>query len=167
MVSVSFSCMVWVKQSESDGLLWYSPITQIYFLLSGKDPYKECKWSIRRSLLFDSEFISEISSYFSKYKTDYFICFGKKHADSSRSIKSYWATLRTLLNGKKVPSILPLLVNKELITEFEAMANICNKYYPSQCTKINHNSALPSTLNNLTDDKLSSLGTFLQMLFFN
>ena len=35
---------------------------------------------------------SEISSYISKLKNDYFTCFGKKLGDPSRSIKSYWAT---------------------------------------------------------------------------
>ena len=129
--------------------------------------YSKYKWSIRRSLLFNVEFICEISSYTSKYKTDYFICLGKKHDDPSRSIYSHRATLRTLSNGEKVPSILPLLVNNEVITECEAMANICNKYYPCQCTTINHNSILASTLNHITDDKLSSFETFLQKLFFN
>ena len=81
--------------------------------------------------------------------------------------KLHRATLRTLSNGEKVPSTLPLLVTNEVITEFEAMANICNKYYPCQCTTINHNSILPSTLNHLTDDKLSSFGTFLQKLLLN
>ena len=129
--------------------------------------YNKCKWSTRSSLLFNAEFISESSSYISKYKTYFFICLGKKHGDPSRSIKSYWATLRTLSNGEKLSSILPLLVNNEVITEFEAMVNICNKYYPCQCTTINHNSILSSTLNHLTDDKLSSFDTFLQKLFFN
>ena len=32
------------------------------------------------------------------------------------------------------PNISPLLVNNELITEFEAKANIFNKYLASQCT---------------------------------
>ena len=95
------------------------------------------------------------------------LCLGKNHGDASRSIESYWDTLITLSNGEKVPSILPLLVNNEVITEFEAMANLCNKYYPCQCTTINHNSLLPSTLNHLTDDELSSFETFLQKLFFN
>ena len=102
---------------------------------------------------------SEISSYISKCKNDYFIRLGKKLGDPSRSIKTYWATLRTLWNGKKVPHIPPLLVNDKLITEFEAKAIIFNKYFASQCTAINNNSVLPSTLNNLTDDKLSSFNT--------
>ena len=45
------------------------------------------------------------------------------------------------------------------------MANIFNKYYASQCTTINHNSALSSTLNHLTDDKLSSFNISSEVIF--
>ena len=108
---------------------------------------------------------SEISSYISKCKNDYFIRLGKKLGDPSRSIKTYWATLRTLWNGKKVPNIPPLLVNDELISEFEVKANIFNKYFASQSTTINNNSVLPSTLNHLTDDKLSSFNISSEVIF--
>ena len=62
---------------------------------------------------------SEISSHISKCKNGYFIRLGKKLGDPSRSIKTYWATLKTLWNRKKVPNILPLLVNDELITNLK------------------------------------------------
>ena len=51
----------------------------------------------------------------------------------------------------KVPNIPPLLVHDKLITEFEDKINIFNKYFASQCTTINKNSVLPSTLDHLTD----------------
>ena len=104
---------------------------------------------------------SEISSYISKCKNDYFICLGKKLGDPSRSIN----TLRTLWNGKKVPKFPPLLVNDELlrITEFEAKANIFNKYFDSHCTTIINNSVLPSTLSLLTDENFFRY--FLQHFF--
>ena len=100
--------------------------------------------------------MSENSSYISKCKNDYFVRLGKKLGGPSRSIKSYWAILRTLWNGKKVPNIPPLLVNNKIITEFEAKVNIFTKYFASQCTTTNNNNVLPSTLNHLTDDKLNS-----------
>ena len=64
-----------------------------------------------------------------------------------------------------MPSIPPLLVNDKLITEFEAKANIFNEYFASQCTTINDNSVLPSTLNHLTDDKLSSFNISSGVIF--
>ena len=104
---------------------------------------------------------SKISSYISKCRNDYFIRFGKKLGDPSRSIKTHWAALRTLLNEKKVPNIIPLLVNNEIITK----ANIFNKYFASQCTTISNNSVLPSTLNHLTDDKLSPFNISSEVIF--
>ena len=58
-----------------------------------------------------------------------------------------------------------LLVNDKLITEFEAKANIFNEYFASQCTAINNNSVLPSTLNYLTNDKLSSFNISSELIF--
>ena len=49
----------------------------------------------------------EISFYISKCKNDFFIRLGKKLGDPSRSIKSYWATVRTLWNGKRYLISLP------------------------------------------------------------
>ena len=53
---------------------------------------------------------SEISFYISKCKNDYFIRLRKKLDELSRSIKSYWATLRTLWNEKNIPNISSPLV---------------------------------------------------------
>ena len=114
-------------------------------------------------MLFTAKLTSEISSYISKWKNDYFIRLGKKLGDPSSSIKTCWATLRPLRNGKKVPYIPPLLVNDEIVTEFEAKANTFKKYFASQCATIN--SVLPSTLNYLTDDKLSSFNISSEFIF--
>ena len=107
---------------------------------------------------------SEIA-YVSNYKYDYFVRLGKKLRDPPRSIKTYWGTLRSLLDGKKVPSILPLQIHNELIFGFEATANLFNKYFASQCTTVNNNSVLPSTLNHLTYDKLSSFNISSDVIF--
>ena len=37
--------------------------------------------------------------------------------------KTYWSLLKTFYNGKKVPIIPPLLINNEIISDFEAKAN--------------------------------------------
>ena len=58
-----------------------------------------------------------------------------------------------------------MLVNNELITEFEAKTNIFNKYFARQSTAINNNCVRPSTLNHLTDDKLSFSSIFSVVTF--
>ena len=60
------------------------------------------------------------------------------------------------MEWEKVPNIPPLLVNNKLVTEFEAKANIPNKYFDSQCTTINSNSVIPLIL----------LGTFYPISSF-
>ena len=98
-------------------------------------------------------------------QNDYFIRLGKKLVDPSRSINLYWATLRTLWNGKKVSNIPPLLVNNGLVTEFKSKANIFNKCFASQLTTISNNSVLHSTLNRLADNKLSSFNISSEVIF--
>ena len=68
------------------------------------------------------------------------------------------------MNEINVPNILELLINIEIITEFEAEANIFNKYFASQCTEINNNCVFPLTLNYLTDYKLSSFNIFSEVI---
>ena len=49
--------------------------------------------------------------------------------------------------------------------EFEAKTNIFNKYFASHCTIINNNGVLPSTLNYLNDDELSSFNISSEVIF--
>ena len=56
------------------------------------------------------------------------LCLGKKLGDPSRSIKSYWPTLRTLWNGKKVPNIPPLLVITGLEIIIFQCSDMLSKY---------------------------------------
>ena len=69
------------------------------------------------------------------------------------------------MEWEKIPYIPPVLVNDKLINEFEAKANIFNENFASQCTTINNNSVLPSILNHLTEDNLSSFNISSEVIF--
>ena len=66
------------------------------------------------------------------------------------------------LSNKKIPAIPPLLVNREIISNFSQKASIFNKFFASQCTPLQNSSSLPifylrtdeilSTLNIRDDD---------------
>ena len=43
--------------------------------------------------------------------------------------KTYWSIMKTFVNGKKTPTIPPLLVNNNLISTFREKANIFNKFF--------------------------------------
>ena len=50
--------------------------------------------------------------------------------------KTYWSIINKFLSNKKTPIIPPVLVNGELLSDFEQKANLFNNYFVSQCTPI-------------------------------
>ena len=76
-------------------------------------------------------------------KKNYILKIIKKFTDSNTSPKMYWTILNRLLN-KKLPTILPLLVDGKLISEFSWKANIFNDFFATICTPIDNTSSLPS-----------------------
>ena len=62
-----------------------------------------------------------------------------------------------LYNGKKIPLILPILINNKLISNFKEKANHFNAFFASQCTPVSNNSTLPLVTTPITDASLSSI----------
>ena len=58
--------------------------------------------------------------------------------------KTYWSIINKFLSNKKTPIIPPVLVNGELVSDFEQKANLFNNYFASQCTPIKNGSKLPN-----------------------
>ena len=63
-------------------------------------------------------------------------------ANPFTSSKTYWSILKTFVNGKKIPIILPLLVNDNFITNFLEKANLFNEFFSKRCQPLQNNSAL-------------------------
>ena len=76
---------------------------------------------------------------------------GVKLNDPKTSAKAYWSILKTLYNGKKIPLIPQMLVNKKLISNFKEKSNHFNAFFASQCTSVSNDSALPSTTNSVSN----------------
>ena len=62
--------------------------------------------------------------------------------DPKAAPKTYWSILNHFLCNKKIPSILLLLVNKKLISDFRVKANFFNDFFASICMPINNGSIL-------------------------
>ena len=77
-------------------------------------------------------------------KKNYILKMSKKIADSNTSSKLYWTILNRLLYDKKTPTIPPLLVDGQIVSDFCKKANIFNNFFASICTPIDHTSCLPS-----------------------
>ena len=70
--------------------------------------------------------VSEVSQLIEKNKDEYYYRLGKQLNDPSPSAKSYWTTLKTFYNKRKIPLIPPLLVNNSFATDFKEKANLFN-----------------------------------------
>ena len=67
-----------------------------------------------------------------------------------KSLKAYRPLLKTFLNNKKIPLILPLYHQGNFVTNFKIKAS----FFTSQCSLIKNDSKLPSHLNYKTDNHL-------------
>ena len=77
---------------------------------------------------------NETSSRITKAKDDYFFNMGKSLSDPTNGTKSYWTTLRKIINKKKFSNIPPLLEIGVFVTDFQMKANIFNDYFVEQCS---------------------------------
>ena len=79
----------------------------------------------------------------------------KKLNNAETAPKIYWKILNCILSNKKIPSIPPLLVNGEIISNFSKKRNFLI-IFTSQCTSLSNTTNLaPITIR--TDKRLSSL----------
>ena len=99
----------------------------------------------------------DISNAISSSKMKYHECLADKLNDSKTAPKTYWAILKTFVNGSKIPLIPPLLVDNKLVTDFLDKANLFNNFFAKQCTPISNDSTVPVNINFETRERLSSL----------
>ena len=71
--------------------------------------------------------------------------------------KAYWSILKSFTDWKKVPIILPLLINDHFVTNFNEKANYFNDFFVNQCSLINNHSKLPLNRDSITASLLSSV----------
>ena len=71
--------------------------------------------------------------------------------------KTYWSTLKTFYNGKKVPIIPPLFINNKFVTDFQEKANVFYSFFAKQCLPIPSSSVLPAKILFITKDLIQTL----------
>ena len=76
-------------------------------------------------------------------KNIYFDNLAEKLSDPKLNQKAYWGILKLFNNWKKIPIIPPLLINDQLVTNFNKKANNFNKIFSNQCSVIDNSSKLP------------------------
>ena len=82
--------------------------------------------------------------------------------------KTYWSILKSFYNDRKVPIILPPLIDDKFVTYIQTKRNIFNKFFADQCQPLNNASDLPTNQIFLTQSRLGSLdfneGELLQII---
>ena len=84
------------------------------------------------------------SSKITKAKDDYFSDLGKSLSDPTNGTKSYWTTLKKIINKKKFSNIPLLHENGVFFTNFQMKANNFSDHFVKQFSLINNKSALPN-----------------------
>ena len=109
---------------------------------------------------FESEFmmtetlVSEINDLISATKDIYYNNLPKRLNNPLSQAKTYWSTLKTFYNDKKISIIPPLLIGDKFVTDIQTKANIFNKFFADQCTPLKNGSVLPKKQNYLTQLRL-------------
>ena len=99
---------------------------------------------------------NECTEIISAAKDKYIVKMLQKLNDPITAPKTYWKIINRFLSKKKIPAILPLLVNGEIISNFSQKASIFNNFFASQCTPLQNSSCLPIFYLR-TDETLSTL----------
>ena len=92
-------------------------------------------------------------------KNTYILKISKKLEDPKSAPKTYWTILNRLIYNKKIPTISPLFVNGNFVSDFSVKANLFNEFYASICTPIKNSSVLPP-LRYRTNKKLTYFSVF-------
>ena len=100
----------------------------------------------------------ECTSLINESKNRYIAKMSAKLDNPESLLKTYWSTINKFLSNKKIPFILPILVNGELVSDFKQKANIFNDHFASLCTPIKNSSKLPS-FSHKTEKRLTLFDT--------
>ena len=77
--------------------------------------------------------------------------------DPSTSPKTYWYILKTFLNSKMIPVILPIFHDNKFITDFNPKAEIFNFCFSKKCTPLINNSKIRPEFLGKSNESLSSI----------
>ena len=99
----------------------------------------------------------DISNAVGSSKLKYHERLANKLHDPKTAPKTYWAILKTFVNGSKIPLIPPQLVDNKLITNFLDKANLFNNFFTKQCTPISNDNTVPASIDFESRKRLSSL----------
>ena len=100
---------------------------------------------------------NELKSLIEANKEKYYSRISKRMMNPLTSTKTYWSILKSFLNNKKIPCILPLFYQNRYMTKYKDKAELLNNMFANQCSLINNSSILSSLLFKRTENVISSI----------
>ena len=67
----------------------------------------------------------------------------QKLSNEATSSEACWSILKTFLNDKKIPCILPVFQDNEFVIDFRKTAELFNIFFAEHCSLPKNNSELP------------------------
>ena len=95
----------------------------------------------------------ELSNLIRDTKTEYYSKLAGKFVTPSTSAKTYCSISKAFVYGRKVP----LLINNEFISNFMTKTNCFNRFFNQQCTAISTDRSIPSFVNLVTNETVTTI----------
>ena len=90
-------------------------------------------------------------------KQKYYFKLSRKLAVNKINPKCYWSIFKSFLSNKKIPCILPLILNNHFVIDFKEKSELFNSFFAKQCTYIEIGSSLPTQLLRRTNESLNTI----------
>ena len=84
-----------------------------------------------------------ISNAISTSKLKYHEGLASKPNDPKTALKIYQTTLKTFINGSKIPLISPIMLDNKLVTDCLNKGNLFNNFFTKHFTPISNDSTVP------------------------
>ena len=101
--------------------------------------------------------ITELSGYMTQRKSEYNFELSPSLNNPATCAKTYRTILKIFYSRKKISLIPPLVINDQVITDFQENANYFNLYFAIQCTSIESDSSIRTETNCLCDATISTV----------
>ena len=90
-------------------------------------------------------------------KQQYYFKLSRKLSVNKNRPKCYWSILKSFLNSKRIPCILPLIHNNQFVVDFTEKSGLLDSFFAKECTHIETGTNLPTHILRRTNESLNTI----------
>ena len=90
-------------------------------------------------------------------KQQYYFKLSRKLSVNKSRPKCYWSILKSFLNNKRIPCILPLIHNNQFVVDFTEKSGLLDSFFAKECTHIETGTNLPTHILRRTNESLNTI----------